>query len=265
LKIESLIRDRYNREARLAPALLVALPAVLVLFGWFPALRSVGPALVSLLGFCGGVVWLSHLARDRGKTIEPQLFAAWEGMPSTAMLRHRDTRLPAPLKARYKACLHRHLPDLIFPSVEEETQDPITADAIYEAAGAWLLTQTRDRTRFGLLFEENVNFGFRRNFRGMKPVALFVGIASFVFSVGVALVGYERLGDISPLEAGVAMVLVAIYILFVAVRVNNAWVRIPAEAFGRQLLATCDSLPANAVRSRKTRTGSAASPPSATA
>lgn len=258
MKIESLIRDRYNREARLAPALLCALPAALVLFGWFPELRSVGPALVSLLGFCGGVVWLSHLARDRGKIIEPQLFAAWDGMPSTAMLRHRDTRLPVPLKARYKACLRRHLPDLAFPSVEEEKQDPIAADAIYEAAGAWLLTQSRDRKRFGLLFEENVNFGFRRNFRGMKPVALFVGIASLVFSFGVAWTGYERGGDLPPLEASIATGLVATYILFVAVRVNNAWVRIPAEALGRQLLATCDSLPAKAGRSRKTRTDSAA-------
>jgi hypothetical protein len=98
------------------------------------------------------------------QTIEPQLFTAWDGMPSTAMLRHRDTRLPAPLKARYKACLRHHLPDLTFPSPEEEIRDPIAADAIYEAAGAWLLAQTRDTKRFGLLFEENVNFGFRRIF-----------------------------------------------------------------------------------------------------
>jgi hypothetical protein len=96
----------------------------------------------------------------------------------------------------------------------------------------------------------------------MKPVALFVGIASFVFSLGVAWAGYEHVGDIPPLEASVATGLVAVYILFVAVRVNNAWVRIPAEVLGRQLLATCDSLPAKAVRGRKTRTGSAATPPS---
>ena len=253
MKIEALIRDRYNREARLAPALLVALPAALVLFSWFPGLRALGPALVALLGFCGGIVWLSHLARDRGKTIEVKLFAEWDGMPSTAMLRHRDQRLPAPLKARYKACLHKHLSDLFFPSATEEERDPQAADAIYEAAGAWLLTQTRDRKRFGLLFEENVNYGFRRNFRGMRPVALLVGIGSLLFSIGVALVGYERVGETPEIEATVATGLVAVYVLFVACLMNSAWVRIPAEALGRQLLATCDLLPVKATRARKPR------------
>ena len=254
MKIETLIRDRYNREARLAPALLIALPAALVLFAWFPVLRTVGPALVALLGFCGGILWLSHLARDRGKALEPRLFAAWDGMPSTALLRHRDARLPAPLKARYKACLQKHLPDLVFPSAaEEEEKDPDAADAIYTSAGAWLLSQTRDRARFGLLFEENVNYGFRRNFWAMKPAALLVGLCSLLVSAGVMAATYSRSGAAPPAEAAVATGLVALYTLFVVLRVNRAWVRLAAEAFGRQLLATCDLLPVKETRPRKPR------------
>jgi len=252
LKIETLIRDRYNREARLAPALLIALPAALVLFAWFPALRTVGPALVALLGFCGGIIWLSHLARDRGKTLEPRLFAAWGGMPSTAMLRHRDAHLPAPLKARYKACLQKHLPDPAFPSSEEEKKDPDAADAIYASAGAWLLSQTRDRTRFGLLFEENVNYGFRRNFWALKPAALVVGVASLSASTAVIMIGYSQTGAAPTTEAVVATGLAAVYTLFVVVRVNSAWVRLAADAFGRQLLAACDVLPIKETKPKKT-------------
>ena len=244
MKIEALIRDRYNREARLAPALLVALPAVLALFSWFPELRALGPALVALLGFCGGIIWLSQLARDRGKEIEPHLYAAWDGMPSTAMLRHRDARLPIPLKNRYKVCLHKHLPDLVFPSAESEQRDPKSADAVYEAAGSWLLSQTRDRDRFHLLFEENVNYGFRRNFRGMKHLALTSGIGSLALSAAMAVTGYMRSGGVPSVEGVVATGLVTIYVLFVAIRVNNSWVRLAAEALGRQLLAACDVLPA---------------------
>jgi hypothetical protein len=243
LKIETLIRDRYNREARLAPALLIALPAALMLLAWFPALRTVGPALVAMLGFCGGIVWLSHLARDRGKALEPRLFAAWDGMPSIAMLRHRDTRLPAPLKARYKASLQKHLPEAPFPSGEEEAKDPNVADAIYASAGAWLLSQTRDRVRFGLLFEENVNYGFRRNFWALKPAALLVGLASLLASAAAIVMEYFRAVAEPFTEVGVATGLVALYILFVALRVNTAWVRLAADAYGRQLLATCDMLP----------------------
>lgn len=256
MKIETLIRDRYNREARLAPALLIALPAVLALFAWFPALRTVGPALVALLGFCGGIVWLSHLARDRGKALEPKLFKEWGGMPSTAMLRHRDDRLPAPLKSRYKACLHKHLPDHAFPSVEEEEKDPAAADAIYASAGAWLLSHTRDRTRFGLLFEENVNYGFRRNFWALKPEALFVGGASLLISAVAIAVEYTRAGAAPTTEAAVATGLVALYIVFVALRVKTAWVRLAADAFGRQLLAACDVLAIKETKPRKPRAAS---------
>ena len=168
MKIETLIRDRYNREARLAPALLIALPAALVLFAWFPALRTVGPALVALLGFCGGIIWLSHLARDRGKTLEPGLFAAWGGVPFTAMLRPPGCAPASAAQGAVPACLQKHLPDPAFPSSEEEKKDPDAADAIYASAGAWLLSQTRDRTRFGLLFEENINYGFPAKFLGAK-------------------------------------------------------------------------------------------------
>jgi len=256
LKIETLIRDRYNREARLAPALLIALPAALALFAWFPALRMAGPALVALLGFCGGIVWLSHLARDRGKALETKLFKDWNGMPSTAMLRHRDDRLPAPLKARYKASLQKHLADLAFPSAEEEEKDPEAADAIYASAGAWLLSQTRDRTRFGLVFEENVNFGFRRNFWALKPEALLVGGVSLLISAAAIAVGYTRAGAAPTAEAAVATGLVALYTLFVAFRVNTAWVRLAADAFGRQMLAACDVLPGKDTKPRKPRTAS---------
>src|ERR1700694_366223 len=104
-------------------------------------------------------------------------------MPSTAMLRHRDLRLPAPLKTRYKTCLQKHLPDPAFPAAEDEERNPVAADALYASAGAWLLGQTRDRARFGLLFEENVNYGFRRNLWAWKPAALLVGVSSLSVSV----------------------------------------------------------------------------------
>ncbi len=77
MNIENLIRDRYNREARLMPALLVALPVLLGAFALFPALRAVAPALLTLLAFCGVLVWLAHLARDRGRRLEPSLYAVW--------------------------------------------------------------------------------------------------------------------------------------------------------------------------------------------
>src|SRR5229473_580240 len=111
MKFDSFITDRYTREDRLAPALLVALPAVVMLFVWFPQLRTLGAGLLALFGACGGILWLAHLARDRGVALQPKLYRIWGGQPSTSILRYRDDLLAEPVKARYRACLQRHLPD----------------------------------------------------------------------------------------------------------------------------------------------------------
>jgi hypothetical protein len=100
MDLEKLIRDRYNRDARLKPVLLIGVPAVLAVFAWFPALRGVGSALMTLLGLCGTTLWLSQLARDRGSRLQPSLFAEWGGMPSVLALRFRDEILPHEQKAR---------------------------------------------------------------------------------------------------------------------------------------------------------------------
>src|SRR3954454_24014593 len=67
-------------------------------------------------------------------------------------------------------------------TAEEEARDPQAADRANEAGCAWLLAQTRDRKRFALLFEENVNYGFRRNFWAIKPLALTASIVTLAAS-----------------------------------------------------------------------------------
>jgi hypothetical protein len=39
VNILDLVKDKYDREARLAPALMLLLPPVLLLLVWFPELR----------------------------------------------------------------------------------------------------------------------------------------------------------------------------------------------------------------------------------
>ena len=243
MKLDSFITDRYTREARLAPALLTLLPATLTTLVWFPELRTTSSGLVALLGAFGGVLWLAHIARDRGVRLQPTLFKMWGGQPSTSILRYRDTELIKPIKARYLTCLKKHLPDLAIPSARDEKRDPETADAIYEAATQWLLGQTRDKSKYPLIFEENVNYGFRRNFWAMKPVALFISIGSLAASAGGIAVHWYRDSQYPSVEVVVTTALVGIYILLVIILVRPQWVRIPAVGFARQLVAACDLLP----------------------
>jgi len=131
---------------------------------------------------------------------------------------------------------------LKFPTPEHEHADPTHADAVYESVTAWLLAQTRDTQKFGLLFRENISYGFRRNLWGMKPIGIAIALGAAVVSTAVIVYQHVKVG--SPLSfevvslTALAWILVVIWIFVV----TRSWVRVPADAYGRQLLAACDVL-----------------------
>jgi hypothetical protein len=234
--------DPYARQARLAPALVVTVPVVLLVMVWFPASWSVWGALVSVACSCGLMFPLSQIARDRGKQKEPALYAGWGGKPSVALLRHRDRRIDPQTKARYCAFLKSKLPQLVLPTEEEENADQDRADAAYESVTAWLLTQTRDTKVFNLLFRENISYGFRRNLWGLKPI----GVAATLFAAAAStlVIGHTYRATQTSVSPEIIIVTTIVWLLFVIwiALITRTWVRIPADAYGRQLLTSCDTL-----------------------
>ena len=236
------IVDPYARQARLAPALCAIFPIAILIFVWFPALQSLLGGVVSLACSFGIILWVSQIARDAGKRREPALFAMWGGKPSVTLLRHCDNRIDPNTKARYRDFLMAHVFKLSLPSAEEEAADPHKADEAYESVTNWLLTQTRDTKKFALLFQENISYGFRRNLWGMKPFGVTLSLLAALCSTGVIIYRCGQAGHGTPTEVMLATAFV--WCLFIAwvfiVRPN--WVRIPADAYARQLLAACDTL-----------------------
>jgi hypothetical protein len=234
--------DSYNRQARLYPALIIIFPLVLLMLAWFPALQTPLGIGASLACSFGILLWLSQIARDGGKREEPMLYSRWGGKPSVALLRHRDNRIDRNSKARYRAFLETRVPGLRLPSEKVEAANPAAADEAYESVTAWLLTQTRDTKRFALIFQENISYGFRRNLLGLKragvTLSLIAGTAS-TFVLGYRYLVDGQIPQIEPLLA--TLIAWCLFICWLAI-VRPTWVRIPADAYGRQLLAACDSL-----------------------
>ena len=238
--------DPYNRTARLQPALLSLLPAFAGLVLLIPEFQTIWAAVGGLVVFCGGATLLTHMGRDRGKALEPKLYEAWGGKPSVAMLRHRDTSLDPKTKERYRSFLASNIPGLELASPENELSCPTKADDGYESATSWLLARTRDRVKFGLLFQENMNYGFRRNTWALKPSTLSI---DSVFIVIITILESESwTGTISTTLAVVSMptwaclALTIFHMLIFALVVRPGWVRVQAKAYARQLLAACDTL-----------------------
>lgn len=233
--------DSYSLRARFFPAAIVLLPAVAAGAAWVPldslswkTLASVGclAALASLL---------SHLARDLGKRREPALFARWGGAPSIRFLRHRDTNLPEATRERYHAKLATAIPSVTLPSSRSEKAKPEAADAEYRSCCDWLREATRDRARFGLLFEENVGYGFRRNLWAMKPVGIALSVAGLA-AAGLRIWMTMSGGESPTVEAIAAIAVSAPLLAWWLLRITSHWVKVSSEAYARQLLAACDAL-----------------------
>jgi hypothetical protein len=234
--------DPYDLRARVVPALIVALPVSLAVVAWFPD-RFIGwGILVGLLTGSGAYVLLAQLARDNGKRKEPQLFDSWNGKPTTRQLRHRDTTFDWVTLARYHTFLSGKV-GVSAPTKQEEEQDPKSADDVFESYVHYLREATREKSKYPLVFSENVNYGFRRNLWGMKPAGILLallGVSAGLSRLFLSLLTSEPV----PMSAAVATVLCILLFVWWCLRVTPTWVRLAAEAYAERLLGTCTSLAA---------------------
>jgi len=150
------------------PAAIVVTPAVAAGYAWIPLDFSVFKGVVALALLTAIAFALSFVPRDAGKRLEERLVSEWGGLPSTAVLRHRDTTFGCESKLRF----HKRLVELgavrRMPDKAEESNDPSASDTVYASACTWLRSKTRDAKKFSLLFDENIRYGFMRNLLGCK-------------------------------------------------------------------------------------------------
>ncbi len=252
--------DDYNRKARLAPALLVSLPIALTVIAFFPDNVWSWGGVVSLLAWFGILKLLAQLSRNMGKAKEEDLYTAWKGKPTTYLLRHRTTRNKVNLARQ-----HRKLYELTgqpVPNESEELANPDLADQIYDTCAQFLISKTRDHSKFFLVYEENCNYGFRRNLLGMKSLGIltsFIGIV-FIGAQCISKIGlfniFETWETGSLTQAGtnlqfsncpplsITCLLVNLFLLITwLLWINSGWVKIVADAYAVKLLESCENLP----------------------
>ena len=231
--------DVYSWRARLQPALLTLFPALVSVAVLLPVFYQTATGLLGVATACGVTIWFAHFAREQGRETEKRLNAEWGGKPTTIWLRHRDNHLDAHTKARYHAFLAEHVRSWEAPTLELEQCDPAAVDAQYDGATRWLLEHTRDRSKFPLVFKENVSYGFRRNLRGLRPTGISIALASFLANVLAVWNGWSIGAEISEANVGT---------LVVSLLATAAWlwlvrdkaVRDAADAYARALLSACD-------------------------
>ncbi|MCK5616248.1 hypothetical protein KAR91_81050, partial [Candidatus Pacearchaeota archaeon] len=85
--IEKAVPDPYERKARLYPMLLLLFPVLLSFWAIVPKKMYNWEAIAGLAFWCGFAYFLKEIGRDAGKKKEKQLWASWNGAPTTQYLR----------------------------------------------------------------------------------------------------------------------------------------------------------------------------------
>jgi hypothetical protein len=233
------VKDPYVRRARLQPALIVSLPIGLAILAWSQDGLTLWAPLWGLLAWAGATSLLAQVARDSGKRKEPILFESWGGKPTTTLLRYAGSSNSVLVTARHQG-LQTAFPDLAIPTEQDELANSKVSDDIYDVCVRRLLERTRNAKHFPLVFEENCNYGFRRNLWGMRSWAICVASVSALASApALKFVSYTRLT--LPLAVG-SLGCIACLLLFWLFVCDSAWVKIAADAFAERLLASVDAI-----------------------
>lgn len=231
--LEGIGLGKYDRNARLRPALLTLLPALLLVGIWFKEAWTLLGSFAALVATCGLTFLLSRVARYKGRQLQHRQMKILGGLPSEIYLRHRDDRLSKATKTKYHAILKKKKQPI--PTEQEEIADPIKADQMYRAAVEWLLEKTRG-PKFQMLLDENIDYGFRRNLLALKGPAIVILI--FVLVANTMLIIWNRSAWSSQCTAGLVLEIGLLGLAWVWLDiVKQAFVDDAGDSYARRLLA----------------------------
>ena len=141
--------------------------------------------------------------------------------------------------------IHSHLRrlGLEIPTEAEENSDLERTLQLYASAVDELRNLTRDSKRFPLVFQGNVEYGYRRNLLGMKRIAMSVALPSLAAAGWSVWNGWTTLGVLAPVST-VAVLLIAGIILGWILYVSPDTVRLSADRYARFLFEATHDLEA---------------------
>jgi hypothetical protein len=232
--------DTYSIKARLFPALIVVLPALVLLLlsgEWKD------PGLPELLFSVGiGVLFfaIADLARRAGRSVQKRLFKEVGGRPVNTELSHFDLTIDTSTKDRYRNFLAQRIGKPA-PTAEEERANPESASDFYADCFTFLRNSTYDTERFRVLFGENITYGFRRNLYGLKKYGILVNVVALIAAYSINYYGGELI-NISADKALMQGAFALIHASYFIIAVTKASVIDASKIYARQLVMCCEVL-----------------------
>jgi len=184
--------DQYDRVARLYPVYTVLLPISLLLVALFGA-EEWWKLGLGLIAGASVPYFLTDIVRKYGKRRETEMFANWDGPPTTDLLRHSPTLAmshtnPALRAARRAAVAALSGKEL--PTAEEERTDKTDADQRYDVVVNIVRKKLAGDER---VQREVRHYGMWRNQYALRDLMLLSGLLAA--AADVALLVLDRTQD----------------------------------------------------------------------
>lgn len=240
--------DHYVINARLKPTFFVMMPFAITTLAWCPEAQELAGVVLTFLITFGVMAFLSNLISNKGNQLQAKLFESWGGAPTTLLLRHGDATLDAHTTQRYHCWIEAHVPGLRLPSSISEASDPVTADSAYLSATNYLREHTRDKSRYPMIYADNVAYGFARNLLAMRNYGIGVALISVALNGLFMYLNYSEQSFINNFGENTGMFLLGtgatgasiILLLVLTFSLNEYYVRERAIRYAKSLLAVCE-------------------------
>lgn len=225
----------YNVRSRLSVSVFVLSPLLILIFLTLPEARSLSSTII----FGLVLIPLSNLiiisSRELGVKAMKSCYTN-ESLPAQSFLLLKDTTLNEQTKQRYYSFLKQHISS--FSISEDEQVMKVSA----EDAVTWLIAQTRDSSKFPLIHEENMNFGFAYNLLGLKKIGILLTILSLainlvlIYLVSFNFISYNIISLFLCFLLNLGIMLIWIFVI------SKSLVRSCGKKYARALLAACDNI-----------------------
>jgi hypothetical protein len=232
--------DRYSIQARYFPVVISTLPLLITIIALSPS-NSIGIGiLTAFLTSAGVTAVLIQIGRDYGKKKEGNFNILFGGKATICMLRHKTSTINPITLERYHSKLSKSIRTKK-PTSKYENSNPDECDIIYDSWIDWLRTKTRDIKKHNLVFEENINYGFRRNLWGIKSFGIVISIIGILLLIIKLILDFLNYHSIS-LYLVIIVIFNNLFLLFWIFCVTPKWVRLAANEYAKRLLEACEIL-----------------------
>ena len=156
-------------------------------------------------------------------------------LPAQEFLLPSSPKIDTVTKQRYYKFLSEHIDEFKISNDDTE-MIPYVSTAV-----TWLISKTRDSTKFPLIAEENANFGFSYNLLGLKAYGITVSCIGVISNIILMYLFFTDSISINISGILASFVIHLLFLLLWIFIITRKLVVSSGQKYARALLSACDS------------------------